>query len=70
MNYILITDYAYVTTRKFFLDEESAISGTDGSFLAARVYKLTSYKETSYGINYSIDESSRINIDKYVSCVN
>lgn len=68
MKYIVITDYPYFTTKKFFEELQPAIDyiPETKNLLNSRIYTLSSYSETlnkegEAHINYGVDASTRIN---------
>lgn len=68
MKYIVITDYPYFTTKKFFEDVQEAVDYIPdiNKLLNSRIYTLTSYSETlnkdnEVHVNYGVDATTRIN---------
>ncbi len=68
MKYIVITDYPYYTSKKFFeeLSQASEFKPEVKKLLNSRIYTLTSYSETlnkegEVHVNYGVDTSTRIN---------
>lgn len=64
MKYIVVCDYAYWTSKKFFINELDAYEYQPkiAGLLSHRYYVLESYNESPKGINYNVNVSSRIDL--------
>jgi len=62
MTHIVISDYPYFTTKKFFENLEDAMiyGPNENKLLNARIYTLSSYRDISGNINYGADIQSKI----------